>query len=102
MIVKKKVKLRIETTINEESSTVHALGELYVKDHAVYVRYVEPSAEMGQTITIVKLQTDSVKIIRHGDVEMEQLFSTGNVTNGMYNPPQGALGLEVSTISIDN
>lgn len=101
-MVKKKVKLRITTAINEETSVQKSTGELYVKEQAIYVRYAEPHAEMGRTVSTLKLKNDSVKIIRHGDVKMEQLFSQGEITYSLYNTPQGALELEVCTLAVMN
>jgi uncharacterized beta-barrel protein YwiB (DUF1934 family) len=99
---KQQVRLRIESRSGKEVIVQEALGLLYPKGDHFYIRYDEAEAEMGRTITMVKLENGQARIIRQGDVQSEQTFVPGEKRLGFYQTSQGKLTLEVHTHSYAN
>jgi uncharacterized beta-barrel protein YwiB (DUF1934 family) len=77
-----------------------AKGELFLKSDAVYLKYMEPAYDMGATSTTLKIRPNSIKVIRHGDVQSEQEFSLNKHILGFYYLSQGRTGLETFTHSM--
>jgi uncharacterized beta-barrel protein YwiB (DUF1934 family) len=100
MPAKQPVHIQIESKFEKHSLVQSVEGELIVKGSAAYVRYAEPDPSMGKTNTTVKFNPGEIKVIRHGDVESEQLFSLEGKNAGFYKTAQGAMNLAVDTRSI--
>ena len=70
------VQIRLHSRYEGEDVLQEMKGEAVLKGSVLYVRYEEPQAgpEGGITRTTLKLGGQSLKIIRHGEVESEQTF----------------------------
>lgn len=102
MAVKKKVKIQVKSFCDGETIVQNVHGELYPKETSIYVRYPEPpSSSMGRTMTTVKLADSEIKVIRHGDVDSEQVFALNKQIKGSYQTPQGHMELLTMTHSMD-
>lgn len=102
MTAKRKVRVRLDS-VNGGQQIVHeAEGDLYKKNDHIYIRYEETEPEMGQTTTIVKIEKNRMKIMRHGEISSEQSFIPGESTNGFYQTVQGRLILVIQTHSLHN
>ncbi|MFC5450439.1 DUF1934 domain-containing protein [Paenibacillus aestuarii] len=97
MTAKQRVRIRIESRSGSETTVQKARGELYRKGDHSYIRYEEAPNELGRTVTLIKLETDQIRIIRQGDVQAEQTFVPGEKRAGFYHTPQGRLELETET-----
>jgi uncharacterized beta-barrel protein YwiB (DUF1934 family) len=98
--MKKNVEIEIHSTGDAATVVQKAAGEVYVKPDAVYLKYKEPAYDMGDTSTTLKIRPDTIKVIRHGDVQSEQEFSLNKRVLGFYYLPQGRTGLETFTHSM--
>ncbi|MVP02534.1 DUF1934 domain-containing protein [Paenibacillus lutrae] len=94
---KKNVKVSISSIAGEERITQEAHGELYLREDKVYVRYEETSAEMGKTLTMVKIAPGELKIMRSGEVGAEQTFVPGQSRRGWYRAAGGSLPIDIHT-----
>jgi uncharacterized beta-barrel protein YwiB (DUF1934 family) len=94
---KQRVRVRIESRQDEQDSVQALLGDLYLKGDHAYIRYEESAAELGKTITLLKVEPGQIRIIRQGDVESEQTFAPGEKRIGFYKTIQGRLELEMHT-----
>jgi len=97
MTAKQRVRIRIESRSGSETTVQKARGELYRKGDHSYIRYEEEPNELGRTVTLIKLETGQIRIIRQGDVQAEQMFVPGEKRVGFYHTPQGRLELETET-----
>jgi uncharacterized beta-barrel protein YwiB (DUF1934 family) len=97
MTAKRRVRIRIESRSGSETTVQKAKGELYLKGEHIYIRYEEAPNELGRTVTLIKLETNQIRIIRQGDVQAEQTFVPGEKRIGFYQTPQGKLELEIET-----
>lgn len=70
------VHIRLHSRYEGEDVLQEMQGEAVLKGSVLYVRYEEPQVgpEGGTTRTTLKLGGQSIKIIRHGEVESEQTF----------------------------
>jgi uncharacterized beta-barrel protein YwiB (DUF1934 family) len=98
--MKKQVEIEIHSTSDDQTVVQKATGELYLKSDAIYLKYKEPAYDMGATSTTLKIRPDTIKVIRHGDVQSEQEFSLNKRLLGFYYLPQGRTGLETFTHSM--
>jgi len=97
MTSKKQVLVQIDSSQDGHNLTQRVSGELFVKGRQIYLRYREPSPEMGNTLTTVKIGGQEIKLIRHGDIRSEQTFIHGGKRNGYYETQHGMLSLETQT-----
>jgi uncharacterized beta-barrel protein YwiB (DUF1934 family) len=97
MAEKRPVRIRIVSKSDHHTVEQEAVGELYAKGDHYYIRYAETAAEMGKTVTIVKMGRHSLRIIRHGDICSEQTFTEGERIAGYYDTPHGRLELVIVT-----
>lgn len=97
MTSKKQVLVRIDSRQDGHNLTQRVSGELFFKGRQIYLRYREPSPEMGNTQTTVKIGEQEIKLIRHGDIRSEQTFIYGGKRNGYYETRHGKLSLETHT-----
>ena len=95
--MKQAVDLRISSRFDGQEMIQRMEGELYLKADTVYIRYIEPDPDMGQTSTTLKLKAGNFKIIRHGDVQSEQEFILHRQALGFYFTPQGNMDLVTYT-----
>ncbi|KIL38611.1 hypothetical protein SD70_25290 [Gordoniibacillus kamchatkensis] len=95
-----RVRIAVESRSGGQRIGQEAVGDWYAKGGHAYVRYPEPAAELGRTTTVIKLETNAVKIIRQGEVRSEQTFIPGKRTIGYYETAQGKLELAVNTRSV--
>src|SRR4051794_37152652 len=92
-----KVHVLIESYIEEQQIIQKADGDLYPKGAHYYLRYNEPGPEMAGTVTTIKLERESIRIIRQGSLRSEQNFVSGQRLKGYYDTPEGRLELETVT-----
>lgn len=77
-------------------------GQFYHKNGMSYILYEETSSSgMGRTKTLLKIAADSVGLVRKGDIEQEQLFSSGVKSASKYHTPYGDIEVSVHTKKID-
>ncbi|ANE45902.1 hypothetical protein SY83_05905 [Paenibacillus swuensis] len=95
------VQLTVESRHDGETYVQQVEGSLYRKEGTVYLRYPETDEAMGRTMTTVKIVPMEVKIIRHGEVESDQMFMVGRKLPGTYRTPFTALSLETDTQRIE-
>jgi uncharacterized beta-barrel protein YwiB (DUF1934 family) len=94
---KQRVRIRIESKQGGQETLQVAQGDLYPKGKHFYIRYEDAESELGRTMTLLKLETGQIRIIRQGDVESEQSFVPGERSIGFYQTNQGRLELEMAT-----
>jgi uncharacterized beta-barrel protein YwiB (DUF1934 family) len=75
-------------------------GELYVLENQLVLRYAETDPSLGNTKTTMKIGAGEIKIIRHGDVESEQTYRSGQMTRGTLRTAGAVLSLEKQTHDI--
>ena len=64
-----------------------------------FIRYVEQSEDATVNVTI-KVDDDSVKLIRKGDINMNLHFVEGQTTTTFYDISAGRIPLDVKTLRI--
>ncbi|MBU9756178.1 DUF1934 family protein [Staphylococcus aureus] len=64
-----------------------------------FIRYVEQIEDATVNVTI-KVDDDSVKLIRKGDINMNLYFVEGQTTTTFYDISAGRIPLEVKTLRI--
>ena len=64
-----------------------------------FIRYVEQIEDATVNVTI-KVEDDSVKLIRKGDINMNLHFVEGQATTTFYDISAGRIPLEVKTLRI--
>ncbi|OXM83178.1 DUF1934 domain-containing protein [Paenibacillus rigui] len=95
--MKKSVQVSIESYSDGQEISQKAQGDLYRKGDHYYLRYEETEAEMRGTVTTVKLEQARIRIVRSGAIRSEQEFIVGKSCQGIYETPQGRMGLETVT-----
>jgi uncharacterized beta-barrel protein YwiB (DUF1934 family) len=97
MTTKKTVQLRITSKCEDQLVEQQFIAELYVKGTHIYYRYNETDENMGRTGTTLKIESEHIRIIRHGDIQSEQTFALQSHKHGFYQTPQGKLELATFT-----
>src|SRR5690242_15364691 len=92
-----RVQVRIESRSESGTTVRQASGDLYAVGGRICIRYEEAPSELGRTVTLIKLETNQIRIIRQGDVQAEQTFVPGEKRTGFYWTAQGKLELEMET-----
>lgn len=95
--MKRAVHIKIDSYAEEQHIVQHVHGDLYKKGEHYYLRYDETEPEMQGTVTTIKLERERIRIVRHGSVRSEQEFAVGRPLQGLYETPQGRMGLETVT-----
>ena len=73
-------------------------GRHYYKGGKQYVLYDDTSVEeAGKTATVLKISPDSLTLLRHGGVEMEQHFALQEKSVSQYRTPFGELEMVIRT-----
>jgi uncharacterized beta-barrel protein YwiB (DUF1934 family) len=101
---KKEVLIEITSTQGKDKSVQKIKGEVIVaKDGAFYVKYEEPDRGPtgGITRTMVKISSGEIKIMRHGEVESQQAFTTGQRLPGFYRSPFTKFNLSTDTQKVE-
>lgn len=98
------VKLVLTSRQGQDETVQSLQGSAMMRDGAVYIRYNEPEAGPtgGMTRTMVKITGEELKIMRHGDVEAEQTFRTGQRLPGFYRSPFTRFNLSTDTVKMDS
>ncbi len=113
------VSVHMKTQDPSQSVSFTCRGEWGQKGGVWYLQYREPDREMGDTVTIIKIEEDTfasadnstydssddapprVTLIRRGTVVMRHLFLAGKETQGIYHHPYGAMNMLTLTRHID-
>ncbi|WP_257347513.1 DUF1934 domain-containing protein [Pseudalkalibacillus decolorationis] len=85
---------------NEETQ-FSALGNLYEKETAIYIRYDEEINESDKVNTTIKITNDDATIIRRGAVSMRQQFIPGTLTAGTYGSVYGPIQIAMDTKTME-
>ncbi|MFD2673421.1 DUF1934 domain-containing protein [Marinicrinis sediminis] len=96
------IQLHIESRQGEESVRQQLQGTRFQKASALYLRYEESDPAMGQTMTTIKINETQIKVIRHGDIESEQVFEEQQSHSGYYQFAHGKLLLRTENVQIRN
>lgn len=77
-------------------------AEVFARGKALYVMYEEPEPDLQgrKTKTTIKINGNSLKMIRHGAVESEQAFQEGLKLPGFYRSPYASFNLSTDTQSL--
>ena len=84
-----------------ESMTQTYTADLFIRNEALYYRYDEIDAAMGQTTTTIKVKEDEISVLRHGDVSSEQRCSMEAGTSGFFRFSKGTLFMQLYTRSME-
>ncbi|MGC5777040.1 DUF1934 domain-containing protein [Paenibacillus pabuli] len=97
------VQIRLHSRYEGEDVLQEMQGEAVLKGSVLYVRYEEPQTgpEGGITRTTLKLGGQSIKIIRHGEVESEQTFELHRKLPGFYRSPYMSFALSTHTQELE-
>ncbi|WP_018753749.1 DUF1934 domain-containing protein [Paenibacillus sanguinis] len=78
-------------------------GNALLRGESVYIRYdePEPGPEGTQTRTMLKITGEELKIMRHGGVESEQTFRSGQRLPGFYHSALTRFQLSTDTLKLD-
>lgn len=95
------VKVTIDSVGDNGSMKQQVAGHLFPKGRQCYLRYAEPpEAQMGQTTTTVRIELGKLRVLRRGDIELEQTFVPEQVQRGYIDVPQGRMELETHTEAV--
>jgi len=105
MKTKKTVQLQITSMSDGGQIQQYFQAELFLKGMHIYVRYAEVDPDMGQTTTTLKFamqlnadpENDTIRIIRHGEIQSEQSFVLHKLRTGFYQTPQGNMDMVTYT-----
>ncbi|AOZ92760.1 DUF1934 domain-containing protein [Paenibacillus crassostreae] len=95
--------IRLHSRYNGEDVVQELPAELIMKGPALYVRYDEPEKgpQGGSTRTTIKISGDTIKIMRHGEVQSEHSFRHGETLPGFYRSPYTTFNLSTHTTVMD-
>lgn len=102
-----KVILKVEGSQTDSSGETTNLqfvseGQYYQKNGISYVLYNEAIAGgMDGTKTLLKINGDSIGVVRRGSVQQEQFFANGAQSISLYKTPYGAIDMSVRTKNIN-
>lgn len=97
------VSMKTEITGGEAEQVITTAGDgrIFRKDSGLFLQFKEQSEEVGSVNQVVKLDdSQSVTIIRQGEVSMKQLFLQGKKTEGVYRSPYGIMLMTTETKNI--
>lgn len=99
--------LIVLTSRQGEDETVQSFrGEAVLRKDAVYIRYTEPEPEKGTggevTRVMFKITDHELKIMRHGGVESEQTFRSGQQMPGFYRSALTRFQLSTDTLTLES
>ncbi|BFH65835.1 MULTISPECIES: DUF1934 domain-containing protein [Paenibacillus] len=95
----KKARIQLQSRHEGEDVVQKTEAEVFERGGALYLKYEEPETDLqGQKIrTLLKITSDSLKMIRHGAVESEQSFQEGQRLPGFYRSPYTSFNLSTQT-----
>lgn len=97
MADKKEVKLTLISRSEGDLVRQNMKGTAYLMGDQTVYKYEESNPELGRTSVTVKVEEGSLRIVRHGEVRMEQTFRPGLRTPGTYDSVHGRMELDVET-----
>ncbi|GAB6179292.1 DUF1934 family protein [Desulfotomaculum defluvii] len=75
-------------------------GTLYRKNNNYYIIYQETQGTgMGKTTTTLKVEHNTITLIRNGTVNMRQVFEKDQIHCSTYQTPQGSMEMTVKTLN---
>lgn len=86
-----------EDTIEEKT-----IGSFRIMDEKAYIMYKSRGEDGDETISVINVSCDGVKIKRKGAVTADMIYRTGEKTAFLYRLPFGAMDMEIYTKSIEN
>ncbi|HII1209433.1 TPA: DUF1934 domain-containing protein [Staphylococcus aureus] len=98
----KKVSIQTEQVLkqhNEKEKFEFTTEGTWQQRQSNFIRYVEQIEDATVNVTI-KVDDDSVKLIRKGDINMNLHFVEGQTTTTFYDISAGRIPLEVKTLRI--
>lgn len=98
----KKVSIQIKQVLkqhNEKEKFEFTAEGTWQQRQSNFIRYVEQIEDATVNVTI-KVDDDSVKLIRKGDINMNLHFVEGQTTTTFYDISAGRIPLEVKTLRI--
>ncbi|HCY1430386.1 TPA: DUF1934 domain-containing protein [Staphylococcus aureus] len=98
----KKVSIQIKQVLkqhNEKEKFEFTTEGTWQQRQSNFIRYVEQIEDATVNVTI-KVDDDSVKLIRKGDINMNLHFVEGQTTTTFYDISAGRIPLEVKTLRI--
>jgi len=100
---KTQAQIRLVSRVDGEEVVQELPAELIQKGTVLYVRYEEPEAspQGGATRTTIKITSNEVKIIRHGEVQSEHSFEYEKRLPGFYRSPYTTFNLSTYTTDMD-
>lgn len=84
---------------NEKEKSEFTTEGTWQQRQSNFIRYVEQIEDATVNVTI-KVDDDSVKLIRKGDINMNLHFVEGQTTTTFYDISAGRIPLEVKTLRI--
>ncbi|GIP40308.1 hypothetical protein J31TS4_35880 [Paenibacillus sp. J31TS4] len=97
----RRIALTVSSVSGHDRIRRRTQADLYYRNGRWFVRYEEPSAEMGRTMTTVRIDPRQIRVVRHGDVRSEQTFVRDERHPGYYETAQGRLPLAVRTRELE-
>lgn len=91
------VLLTVRSKVSDDSVVQTMEGVLYVRDGKWFYHYKEPESEMGRVATILRLEPDTIRLLRQGDIRSEQQFRQGVRLQGYYDTAHGRIELDTYT-----
>ncbi|WP_410513017.1 DUF1934 domain-containing protein [Paenibacillus sp. BR2-3] len=89
----------------EQRNVLNVPGEVIARGSQLYIRYEEPGqgpqGEDASIRTTIKIAGSELKIIRHGGVQSEQTFQSGQRLPGFYRSPYTQFNLSTETRELD-
>jgi uncharacterized beta-barrel protein YwiB (DUF1934 family) len=99
----KQVRITIESRQQGETVEQTVKGSVVIKRDTVYIRYMEPEEhQMGETSTTIKFAFDELRVIRHGEVEAEQVFRMNETMQGFYRVGPMKLPMATKLLAVNN
>ena len=86
-----------KTNGEEDVTTLVTEGKVVQKETAWYVHYKEVLGDSGEVSNIVKIDDQSLQVIRQGALQMKQVFQKGKSTEGLYKSPYGNMHMRTKT-----
>lgn len=91
------VELNIRSKSGSGTVVQKVKGVRYERNGKLYYQYKEPESEMGQVTAILRVEPESIRLLRQGDVRSEQQFRKGKRMPGFYDTAMGRLELDTET-----
>jgi uncharacterized beta-barrel protein YwiB (DUF1934 family) len=100
MSSKSPVVIKLESRSNGELSVHHYQGIQYPKDDCIYVRYEEPQADLMKSMTTIRIDGQSLRVVRFGATQSEHTFVPHTTTHGYMESSGVRFSLQMHTYEI--